>query len=327
MIIVDWRQVDPRALTLVFARERVRWLIDLGWDTREAWIQVEKARTGWGLPGLAAIDESGRVRGLAFFHENGKRFDLGGVFAESAVIRQSLLDAVIEVCEDTDGEEVTAFVYEGSSPSRDQLTERGFVLEPFDYLVAALLPPETSVSGDESYGGRAFRPGGPGGPGEPSLRDWQKDDVNALAALLSASYGSSEAQPFVQDVSTDGWRDYVTKLVQHAACGALVPEATTLAVDGDRVVGAVLVTHLGPSTSHIAQLAVHPECRRRGVGRALLDRATAVAANLEYSRMTLLVSASNSAAQTLYRSRGFVRSAAFLSATKALRAKAERKAS
>ena len=80
MTIVDWREVDARALALVFARERARWLVELGWETRESWMHVERARSTWGLPGIAVIDESGRVRGLTFFHETHGRFDIGGVF-------------------------------------------------------------------------------------------------------------------------------------------------------------------------------------------------------------------------------------------------------
>ena len=129
MKIVDWRQVDARALALVFARERARWIVELGWETQESWLQVERARTTWGLPGLAAIDDSGRVRGLTFFHASGSRFEVGGVFAESDKTREALLDAAIEICEETGGDDLKAFLYAGASPSAEQLTGRGFVLE------------------------------------------------------------------------------------------------------------------------------------------------------------------------------------------------------
>ena len=138
MTIVDWRQVDARALALVFARERARWLVELGWDTREAWVQVERARTTWGLPGLAALDESGRVRGLTFFQETNGNYDIGGVFADSESTRRQLLDAAIAVCEEAGGEELTAFLYAGASPSVEHMTGCGLSLQQFDYLTCAV---------------------------------------------------------------------------------------------------------------------------------------------------------------------------------------------
>jgi ribosomal-protein-alanine N-acetyltransferase len=58
--------------------------------------------------------------------------------------------------------------------------------------------------------------------------------------------------------------------------------------------------------AHITTFGVHPEHRRRGVGRRLLLELAEVALELGSARMTLEVRVSNEPAQALYRSFGFV---------------------
>jgi ribosomal protein S18 acetylase RimI-like enzyme len=50
------------------------------------------------------------------------------------------------------------------------------------------------------------------------------------------------------------------------------PEALLLAEEGGRIVGSVIAGWDG-WRCHLYRLAVHPDCRRRGIGRALLDAA------------------------------------------------------
>ena len=57
--------------------------------------------------------------------------------------------------------------------------------------------------------------------------------------------------------------------------------------------------------AHITTFGVHPDHRRRGVGRRLLLRLADVARELGALRLTLEVRVSNQAAQALYRSFGF----------------------
>jgi ribosomal protein S18 acetylase RimI-like enzyme len=314
MTLVDWRHLDARALALVFARERARWLVELGWETRDSWLQVERARTTWGLPGIAAVDESGRVRGLTFFHASGSRFELGGVFAEAADLRQRLLDAAVDVCTEAGGECLSAFLYAGASPSEAVLTGQGFKVERFDYLTVE----GARVRGCEGAREGARVRGCEGTEVQASdlhVRDWRKTDVDALAALLHVSYDQTAAARFVTEPTRDGWRRYVANLVEQTACGVVVPRLTRLAWWRDGLVGAVLVTALAPGTAHVAQLAVHPDWRRRHLAGTLLDETLSLARSAGYTRTTLLTGTRNVAAQALYRGRGFTASAQFLSAT------------
>jgi ribosomal-protein-alanine N-acetyltransferase len=73
---------------------------------------------------------------------------------------------------------------------------------------------------------------------------------------------------------------------------------------GDRVV-AFGGIWLMVDEAHITTFGVHPEHRRRGVGRRLLLELADAALQLGSSRMTLEVRVSNEPAQALYRSFGF----------------------
>ena len=70
------------------------------------------------------------------------------------------------------------------------------------------------------------------------------------------------------------------------------------------VVGYVVALVIAPD-AEIADLAVAPEARRRGVGRALLARAIDVLESLAVRAVHLEVRESNRAARTLYESAGF----------------------
>ena len=58
--------------------------------------------------------------------------------------------------------------------------------------------------------------------------------------------------------------------------------------------------------AHITTFAVHPDWRRRGVGRRMLVALLEAAQGMRAARMTLEVRASNLAAQALYAELGFV---------------------
>lgn len=74
---------------------------------------------------------------------------------------------------------------------------------------------------------------------------------------------------------------------------------------GGRVAGFVALS-AAADEAEIHHLAVAPEYRRRGVGRALLTRAAAEAARRGARRLFLDVRARNRAARAMYRRAGFV---------------------
>jgi ribosomal protein S18 acetylase RimI-like enzyme len=154
--------------------------------------------------------------------------------------------------------------------------------------------------------------------GEVVVRDWGAGDVDALAGLLHVSYDAASARRFVSEPGEHSWRGYLGALIQHHACGSILPGATRMAVADGRLVGAALATELGPGTAHLAQVVVHPDWRGRGLAGDLIDEAARAARHHGRSRMTLLASASNGPAQTLYRGRGYVSCGEFVSAIRPL---------
>jgi ribosomal-protein-alanine N-acetyltransferase len=72
-----------------------------------------------------------------------------------------------------------------------------------------------------------------------------------------------------------------------------------------RIVGYVLFWFL-PEEVDIHNIAVHPDFRRQGIGRLLLEQVVDAARRQERLRVTLDVRFSNASAQNLYRSFGFV---------------------
>ncbi|GAB4400229.1 MAG: ribosomal protein S18-alanine N-acetyltransferase [Anaerolineales bacterium] len=72
-----------------------------------------------------------------------------------------------------------------------------------------------------------------------------------------------------------------------------------------RLAGSLTLWNLA-GEGEIANLAVHPDFWRQGIGRALMQTALSKAAELGLTRILLELRQSNLAAQALYRSFGFV---------------------
>ena len=111
-----------------------------------------------------------------------------------------------------------------------------------------------------------------------AIRRGGADDLDAVAAIQRASPGAAR------------WNaaDYLNR-------------EFLVALEGDRVVGFLVARTLAADEREILNLAVAPDFRRKGVARALLDRA------LEgfCGEVFLEVRESNGVAQEFYKSLGF----------------------
>ena len=82
------------------------------------------------------------------------------------------------------------------------------------------------------------------------------------------------------------------------------PDALDLAVADGRVVGTLIAGWDG-WRAHLYRLAVHPQARRRGIGRALLARAADRLTALGATRIDAMVLEGNDLGQALWRAEGF----------------------
>lgn len=84
------------------------------------------------------------------------------------------------------------------------------------------------------------------------------------------------------------------------------PLSLWLADDRDGTVAGYVGSQSVPPESDVMNLAVAPEFRRQGIGRALMDALCARLHSLGMTSLTLEVRDSNAAARTLYGGMGFV---------------------
>jgi ribosomal protein S18 acetylase RimI-like enzyme len=130
-----------------------------------------------------------------------------------------------------------------------------------------------------------------------------------MAELCGDAYADSpDVRAFALHGAPEEWREYVGGLVRGPGCGVFSPAASPIApVSDDRraLHAAAMITTIGVGVSHVAQMAVRPALRGRGLGRSLMRTAMAAARRQGTGLMTLLVADGNTRARCLYESLGF----------------------
>ena len=300
MILRDWREADPAAVAACYERERQHWLDGLSWDTTWTWATVEQARFARGLPGFLALDGAGRVEGWTFYVVDDGVLHIGGFVADSDAATRSLLDGVLHGSDQTGAEATACFVLDRAAGLGAALEQHGFAVERFQYLSLPL-----------SVVGGAFGRPGPAEAGPYECDAWRDGDLAAVAALLDASYDAEAGRHFAP---TGNWEKYTTGLVDQAGCGVFDTTLTRVVRGDAGLRGAVLVTTVSPTTAHIAQIAVHPDWRGRGLASRLLCEAADRSAAAGKTELTLLVGEQNEPARRLYAALGFTQKATFLAA-------------
>jgi GNAT superfamily N-acetyltransferase len=137
------------------------------------------------------------------------------------------------------------------------------------------------------------------------LQPPEEGEVLGLTKFLMDVYDGHLEQQYGMHVgSEDEWRGYVGGLFKGDS-GRYMPDVSYVALEGDRIVGAVLVTHWMGSPL-VAELGVAKDRRGKGIGRALVEATMHRLALLEEPHLSLYVTVGNDPAVSLYRSLGFV---------------------
>lgn len=124
------------------------------------------------------------------------------------------------------------------------------------------------------------------------LRRMAMDDLPAVMAIQSGAFTNPWSLDMVKKELTQDWST------------VLLAERPGPA--GWEVLG-FAVFWLVHDEVHVLNVAVHPEARRQGVGRALMEAAVSHGRRHRCATITLEVRRSNGAAQALYESLGFRR--------------------
>jgi len=301
LFATDWRFEAAFRVSGWLEREFDWWHMHLGWDLRESWAAVEPARARGELPGLSIEDEDGQSAGWGFFVRHGDALHVASLIADDRAATAALLEGVLASSAASDASTIISFTRAQAPGLAEELIARGFDVEPYRYLEAST----------EGFAGV-----------DAATAPWPLDQHGGIARLLEHAYRhSTELRPFAPNGEMGEWDDYVTSLVERNACGQFLPEASGVIAgesqDSSAAPEAALIaTSIGPKTAHIAQVAVRPSSRGNGLGARLVCAAGAAVHAQGFTRVTLLVAASNERAANLYQRLGFRQTATFLAAVK-----------
>jgi ribosomal protein S18 acetylase RimI-like enzyme len=302
MTIDDWRGLGTPRMAALYEAETRWWRAHLGWDLSRSLQDVEPARVDGRLPGLAVLDDYGDVVGWTYFSGSGDVVQVGTVVAETRAAASHLVNTVVDAAENVNATTVLALVRPGTPGVIETFSARGFDFETYDYLEAPTEPVSAVL---------------------PDVRQYAEGDAAELPGLLERAYaGSTERRPFAPGGTPAEWLDYVGQLLRTRGCGLFMPPASVVAPAsgkdgvGRQLAGAAIVTAISDTHAHLAQVAVDPAERSRGLGKAIIEAASASARACGFSRLTLFVAGSNRRARALYDRLGFRVTTSFTAAVR-----------
>jgi ribosomal protein S18 acetylase RimI-like enzyme len=296
MTLTDWRDAPADVVEPLLLAERRRAIESLRWDLGPAFQAVEFARRRGDMPGLLLTDQHGRPAGWAFFVLANRQLQIGGIQAASAGGLRALLDGILLSTEAMLATGISCFLEASTQSLSSALTRLRFDLQRHEYLEAALSKssPPVPVTG---------------------LRPFDRADIPEFVRLLAKTYaGQPVARVFAPNARLEEWAQYAAQLLGGPAAGTWQPAQSFVVPEASgRLVGAVITTTVAPGIAHVAQLAVDPDHRQRGLGRTLMAAAAEAARERGASRMTLNTASDNTVALSLYASLGFTPRRQFLS--------------
>lgn len=296
----DWRTCDPADIVPLVEAEIRAWRDVLSWDVAEAWSVIEPARQSGHLPGLVAVAPDGRATGWAAYLPHNGHLQVMALVSPDSATTSALIEDILDSAEARDCRSVILCVRDAASGLPDVLAAHGFAVDPYRYLMVDLDAPRATLA----------------------FERWQSHDETMAHLCAEAYRDSAGVRAFAPGGTVPEWQQYIQTVVHGTGCGWFLPELSAV-VTADRtgeggtadLLAGLMLSDLGTGTAHIAQLAVAPAARRRGVGRRLVSAVMGESSRF-YERMSLLVSASNSSAGRLYESLGFDDRASFIVAAK-----------
>ena len=147
-------------------------------------------------------------------------------------------------------------------------------------------------------------------PSAVTVGPMEVDRTADYGAIVSRAYPPGHPDHEPGDAEPEGAARTVAALLRGEQVGPWLPEASFDARDGDRVLGAVLLSEMPPSMTYqggpwVTEIFVDPAATGQGIGGTLLARAAAAVAAAGRPTLGLAVTVGNPA-QRLYEALGFV---------------------
>jgi ribosomal protein S18 acetylase RimI-like enzyme len=308
--ILDLRHFAAPVVRPVLEAEGEVWKQRLHWDYRSSAKLLMQYLDSHTLPGYAAL-EAGQVTGYVFCVYEDTKAIVGDVFALAGSgadgqpahkevtaheIEETLLKHLLELLVNSPHvERVESQMLLHPSGShvrvfRDagfEIHRRLFMVRPLEGFFAA---PRVNL------------------PVELELRPWREEDLNPAARLISAAYaGHPDSIVNDQYRSAHGSLRFLNNIVRYSGCGVFSAQVSHVVVHraSRELVALVLGSRVSPESGHITQICVHPDFRRRGLARMLLNLAASCFLRQGVSEISLTVTEANTEATDLYRAEGY----------------------
>jgi len=279
--LVEWQTLAAERMAPLYAEETERWQRLLEWDMTARWQEIERRRRQGLASGIVAMDDATNIHGWCHFGVRERALRIEAFVADNDDIAQMMLDRLLSAPALTFIERVSAFLFTDHHSLAQALRARGLAVDRYWYL------------------GRELNTVAP--PALQGLRRWRIEDSLATAALFGRAYESQIAtRPFAPLGTQEQWFGYINELTC-GAYGTILPEASVCLTAGpDKLTAVAIVTRVGESTAHLAQLAVDPQMRRKRLGMQLMEMVSAAAARVGCRRLTVIVAGVNRPARSMF---------------------------
>jgi ribosomal protein S18 acetylase RimI-like enzyme len=299
--ILDLRHFAAGMLRSVLEAEGALWSQRLHWDYRMSARLLMQYLDNHMLPGYAAVAAE-QVIGYAFCVYEETKAVIGDVFAMGAdsdaarAIEDTLLKHLLELLVNSpqvDRIESQLLVHPSGTHAA-VFREAGFELFRRLFMVQALegrwSAPQANL------------------PNGLELRPWRDEDLTPAARLICEAY-RDHPDSLINDQyrSVHGSMRFLNNIVRYSGCGAFSAPVSHVVVHrtNREFVALVLGSRVSPESGHITQLCVHPDFRRRGLARMLLNLAASCFLRQGVREISLTVTEANTEAVDLYRAEGY----------------------
>lgn len=303
--ILDLRHFAAPVLRPVLDAEGELWSQRLHWDYRASARLLMQYLDNHLLPGYAAL-EDGQITGYAFCVYEDTKAVIGDVFALSGQnpntpasareIEETLLRHLFETLLNSPQVErvESQLLLHPSGTHENIFRDSGFQLYRRHFMVQPLA----------GHWGLPH----PDLPSHLELRPWRDEDLNAAARLISAAY-SGHPDSLINDQyrSVHGSMRFLHNIVRYSGCGVFSAQVSHVIAErhSHELAALVLGSRVSSQSGHITQLCVHPNHRRLGLARTLLNVAAVCFVRQGVSEISLTVTEANTNAIELYLGEGY----------------------